>query len=143
MSEAEPWRAWSHLAGAEFKYRLDLPGATLRSELTGLEQDGEAWVWSLEQLHQSSDGTWLLVRQLRRSDDPQEALLLLAARSDQELVKEVDRRLGRNPGLVELLGRAGIEVGLAPDDQIEGDEIDDWPEGPPPGAPPPGRGPSA
>ncbi len=134
----DPWRAWSDLAGAGWKHLLSMPGATLLAEVQGLEQDGEAWAWTEERVWRAPSA-WLFVRQTRRSDLVEDGLVLLAAATPEGLAREVGERLGRSPGLVELLGRAGIETGIAPDDQIEGDEIDDWPARPP-GDGPPGGG---
>lgn len=130
---SDPWRAWSELASAPWRHRLELPGARLLSELSGLDQRGEVWTWTEDRVWRVEGGPWVLVRAARSSDDPAERLLVLSAASADELVRRVEASLGRTPGMIELLGRAGIELGLAPDDVIEGDDIDDWPAGPPPG----------
>jgi hypothetical protein len=127
----EPWKAWGELAGQAWRHRLDLPGATLLAETQGLEQQGDAWAWVEERVWRLEGGALLLARAARRTDDAQDALTLIGAKTPAELVRRADAAFGRTPGLVELLGRAGIEVGLAPDDLVEGDEIDDWPARPP------------
>jgi hypothetical protein len=126
----DPWKAWAGLSSAPWKHRLDLPGGTLLAEVSGLEQLGDVWVWTEERIW-SAGGACVLVRASRRSDDPQEALVVLAAASPAALARRAFAELGRTPGMIELLGRAGIELGVAPDDVIEGDEIDDWPAEPP------------
>jgi hypothetical protein len=129
---SDPWKAWSELASAPWRHRLELPGARLLSEVSGLEQRGDVWVWTEDRIWRIERGAWLLVRASRRTDDPQEQVVVLAARSPADLVRRVDAAFGRSPGTIELLGRAGIELGLAPDDVVEGSEIDDWPSEPPP-----------
>lgn len=129
----EPWKAWSELASAPWTHRLDVPGGRLLAEIQGLAQDGDAWTWSEERVWRL-DGeppVLLLVRKSRRAIG-QEEVQVIAAASPDELARRAFAALGRSPGLIELLGRAGIELGFAPDDVIEGDEIDDWPDHPPP-----------
>lgn len=129
----DPWEAWAELASAPWAHRLDVPGATLLAETQGLDQQGDVWTWSEERIWRVEGGVLLLVRAARRGGGaPLEELLVLAATSPDELARRAFAALGRSPGLIELLGRAGIELGLAPDDVIEGDEIDDWPAHPPP-----------
>jgi hypothetical protein len=126
----DPWTAWARLSSAPWRHRLDLPGGSLLAEVTGLEQEGDVWVWTEERIWSAGDAC-VLVRASRRSDDPQEALVVLAAPSPAALARRAFEALGRTPGMIELLGRAGVELGVAPDDVIEGDEIDDWPAEPP------------
>lgn len=127
------WHAWRDVAAAPWSHRLALPGGRLRAQLQGLEQDaGEAWVWVEEEVWEGPAGALLYARRARRAQGPEEVTLVPAGDAEA-LVRALEATVGRTPGLVELLGRAGIEVGLAPDDQVEGDEIDDWPERPPPG----------
>lgn len=126
----DPWKAWAALSSAPWRHRLDLPGGTLLAEVSGLEQTGDAWVWTEERIWRAGD-VLVLVRASRRTDDAQEALAVLAAPSPAALARRAFEALGRTPGMIELLGRAGIELGVAPDDVIEGDEIDDWPAEPP------------
>ncbi len=128
----EPWKAWAELASAPWAHRLDVPGATLLAETQGLDQQGEAWTWSEERIWRADGGVLLLVRAARRGGGAPEELLVLAAASPDELARRAFAALGRSPGMIELLGRAGIELGLLPDDEVEGDEIDDWPAHPPP-----------
>ncbi|MBX3469525.1 MAG: hypothetical protein KF878_21850 [Planctomycetes bacterium] len=129
----EPWRAWADLAGGPWRHRLELPGATLLAETSGLVEDAAGWMWSEERVWRlGPGGPWLLARTSRRSGDAQDGLLVLAAATPDALARRALEALGRSPGLIELLGRAGVELGLAPDDVVEGDEIDDWPAEPPP-----------
>jgi hypothetical protein len=131
--DSTPWHAWADLASAPWRHRLELPGADLLAEVQGLAQEGEAWSWSVERVWRAPDGTHLLVRASRSSLAPaDEALLVLAAADGPALAARAFEALGRSPGLIELLGRAGVELGVRPDDVIEGDEIDDWPSSPPP-----------
>lgn len=132
----EPWKAWAELASAPWTHRLDVPGAHLLAETSGLAQDGDAWTWSEERVWRvdGAPAVLLLVRASRRAVASEEVMVLAAASPD-ELARRAFATLGRSPGLIELLGRAGIELGLAPDDVIEGDEIDDWPAHPPPPRP--------
>lgn len=132
MSGDDPWQVWAELASAPWAHRLDLPGAALLAETSGLAQEGAAWAWSEERVWRLEGGVLLLVRATRRGGGAAEELTVLAAASPDELARRAFDALGRSPGLIELLGRAGIERGLLPDDVIEGDEIDDWPAGPPP-----------
>lgn len=131
MADEEPWKAWAELASAPWAHRLDVPGARLLAETSGLDQDGEVWAWSEERVWRLEPRLLLLVRATRRAGGPEE-LVVLAAASGDELARRTFETFGRSPGLIELLGRAGIELGLRPDDVIEGDEIDDWPAEPPP-----------
>lgn len=132
MSADDPWQAWAELASAPWAHRLDVPGATLLAETTGLVQEGEVWTWSEERVWRLEPGVLLLVRAARRGGGAPEEVTVLAAASHDDLARRALEVLGRSPGLIELLGRAGIELGLRPDDVIEGDEIDDWPAEPPP-----------
>lgn len=126
----DPWKAWAALSSAPWKHRLELPGAQLLAEASGLELRDDVWVWTEERIWRSG-GACVLVRVSRRSDEAQEALVVLAERSPAALARRAFEALGRTPGMIELLGRAGLELGVAPDDVVEGDEIDDWPAEPP------------
>lgn len=129
---ADPWKAWAELAAAPWGHRLEVPGGQLLAETSGLAQAGEVWAWTEERVWRlEGQGQLLLVRTTRRAGEAQEALVVLSAATGEELARRAFAALGRTPGLIELLGRAGVELGLLPDDVIEGDEIDDWPaEGP-------------
>ncbi|MCO5170233.1 MAG: hypothetical protein M9894_28185 [Planctomycetes bacterium] len=129
----EPWRAWADLAGGPWRHRLTVPGATLLAETSGLVEDAGGWLWAEERVWRvAAGGPWLLARTSRRTGQAEDEVLLLAGASPADLARTALEALGRSPGLIELLGRAGVELGLAPDDAIEGDEIDDWPAHPPP-----------
>ena len=47
------------------------------------------------------------------------------------LLRAIRDRLGMRPGRVEMLRRGGIEIGLEPDTDVEGEELGPWdPEDP-------------
>lgn len=109
---------WPRLAGRAAQVRLELPGAVLRTEVRSLVEEEGRSAWREERVWRGEDGAWLFAR-LSRIEGQPERLLLVPAAGPEALVAALRARVGMTPGLVEVLGRAGIEIGLEPDDQPE------------------------
>ncbi len=119
-----PWLAWGDLAGREWAHALDVPGGEELSQVESLEEPEDGvYVWVRESVHRLHDGAWLFVRAERRREGP-DAVQAIPAADPEALVAAIKRALGMPPVRVETLGRAGIEIGLEPDDEIEGDELE-------------------
>lgn len=125
---SDPWEAWGQLAGEPWQHELDA-GEALSSENLLDEEEG-SYVWVQESLHRSAEGLLLFVRAERRAGQP-DRLIAIPGATPEALLAAVQARLGMRPGRVEVLGRGGIEIGLEPDDEVEGDELGPWdPEDP-------------
>jgi len=120
-----PWEAWSPLAGDAWGHTFDVLGAERLGdeEPTLAEEDGH-YVWALESVWRTHTGLYLFSRVERRGGGEEHRVVLLGADPEQ-LVTAVRGQLGMTPGRIEVLGRAGIEIGVEPDDEIEGDELED------------------
>ncbi len=119
-----PRDAWSALASAEWKHSFDVRAAEELSEAQSLEQaDDGSYTWVSEAVYRTHTGLYLFTRAERREGVPDTRVVLAAATPD-ELVTAVKGQLGMPPVRLEVLGRAGIEIGLLPDDEIEGDELE-------------------
>lgn len=111
---------WGGLAAKPPRCELDLAGAELLSESTHLDEvEPGRMTWSIERIYRSAPGLLLATRHTRSTGDDAERLELLAAPTPDDLVAEIRTRWQMTPGLVEVLGRAGIEIGLEPGDEIE------------------------
>lgn len=119
----DPWEAWRHLAEREWQHVLMVPGAEELARDQSLEQDEGSYAWVEEAILRTPGGVHLFVRVAREEEGP-ERVTLQAAADAAGLVATVKARLGMPPGRIEVFGRAGIEIGLEPDDEIEGDELD-------------------
>ncbi|RMG15509.1 MAG: hypothetical protein D6731_08270 [Planctomycetota bacterium] len=118
-----PWRAWAELAGREWAHRFEVLGAErLGPEEPVLEEDEFGYLWAVEEVWRTGEGLYLYARAERRPGRPERRRVLLG-RDPAELVRSLRACLGLTPGRVEVLGRAGIEVGLEPDDEVEGDDF--------------------
>ncbi|HBP17566.1 MAG TPA: hypothetical protein DEA08_07225 [Planctomycetes bacterium] len=125
---SDPWEAWGQLAGEPWQHELDA-GEQLSAENLLDEEEG-GYVWVQESLHQSPEGLLLFVRAERRAEQP-DRVIAIPGTSAEGLLKAIHAKLGMRPGRVEVLGRGGIEIGLEPDDEVEGDELGPWdPEDP-------------
>ena len=121
---SDPWSAWSGLANAAWKHELTLPGMDELTEVQSLEQAPDAsYCWVVESVHRTHTGIYVFSRAERREGQPDRRVLVAGASPD-ELVTAIRGQLGMPPGRLEVLGRAGIEIGLEPDDEIEGDELE-------------------
>ena len=119
-----PWDAWSELAGSDWKHELSLPGAEELSDVHSLEQAADgSYCWVAETVLRTQTGIYLFTRAERREGQPDARVVVVGA-TPNELVIAIRGQLGMPPGRLEVLGRAGIEIGLEPDDQIEGDELE-------------------
>lgn len=120
----DPWRAWGELAERAWAHDLRAPGAEERSSVESLEEhEPGRYVWTRESVHAFAGGTLLFARAERRDTGP-DVLTTIAAPDPDALVRAIRAEIGMTPGRVEVLGRAGIEIGLLPDDEIEGDELE-------------------
>ncbi len=120
----DPWRAWGELAERAWAHELRAPGAEERSSVESLEEPGPGrYVWVKESVHAFASGALLFVRAERHASGP-DVLTPIAAPDPDALVRAIRAGIGMTPGRVEVLGRAGIEIGLLPDDEIEGDELE-------------------
>lgn len=117
--ESDARGSWARLVSRAPRVRLSLPAAALRTEARALTEEPGGAVWCEERVWQAEDGAWLFARGIRREGSEQEELLLVPAATPEGLVAALRARVGMTPGLVEVLGRAGIEIGLEPDDQPE------------------------
>lgn len=108
--------SWPRLAATGSRVRPVAPGAELRTTDRSLAEgpDGRA-AWIEERVWRADDGAWLFARAVRREGEEREEWLLVPAATPEGLVAALRARVGMTPGLVEVLGRAGIEVGLEPD----------------------------
>lgn len=119
QSESDARGSWPRLVARAPRVRLSLPAAAQRTEARTLSEDEAGATWCEERVWQAEDGAWLFARVLRREGADQDELLLVPAATPEGLVAALRARVGLTPGLVEVLGRAGIEIGLEPDDQPE------------------------
>lgn len=111
---------WGRLAAQPPRCQLALPGAEVLCESSHLEEgQGEGMRWTLERVYRTAGGVYVLARLERTTGDDEERVELVAGADPEALVAEVRARWGATPGLVEVLGRAGIEIGLEPGDEIE------------------------
>lgn len=108
--------SWPRLAAGGSRVRASAPGAELKTADRSLAQgpDGRS-TWIEDRVWRAPDGAWLFARAVRREGGEPEEWLLVPAATPEGLVAALRERLGMTPGLVEVLGRAGIEVGLEPD----------------------------
>lgn len=121
---SDPWLAWGELAGREWAHTVSIAGQEPLSDVNSLEEEAPGrYAWVEEEVFRTPGGIYLFLRRARREDRPDE-LILIAGRDPDELVSEIKAQLGMPPGRIETLGRAGIEIGIAPDDEIEGDELE-------------------
>jgi hypothetical protein len=119
-----PWDAWSALASADWKHTFAAGSAEELCEVGSLEQaDDGSYTWVSEAVYRTHTGLYLFTRAERREGAPDTRVVLVAATPD-ELVTTVKGQLGMPPVRLEVLGRAGIEIGLLPDDELEGDELE-------------------
>jgi hypothetical protein len=119
-----PWEAWSPLAGDDWGHAFEVRGAErLGDDEPVLAEEDGVYVWALESVWRTHTGLYLFTRVERRGGADERRLVILGATPD-ELVTAVRGQLGMTPGRIEVLGRAGIEIGLEPDDEIEGDELE-------------------
>jgi hypothetical protein len=127
VENADGRGGWGALAGGSWGFALTVPGATLlnpdTSSTLSEDEQGEM-VWTEERVYRTPEGLLLFVQLNRRGgspgESPREEAIVLSAGSPDELVAVVRRDLGPSPGRVEVLGRAGIEIGLEPG------ELDDF-----------------
>lgn len=125
MSEA-PWETWSRLADEPWQHELLVPGAELLDESLSLDEEGVSgatgeggYVWVREAVYRQPDGAWLFVRAERRPARADTLQLVNGGQDGLALARAIRAQLGMTPGRVEVLGRAGIEIGLEPDDGEE------------------------
>ena len=125
MSEA-PWDRWSRLAEAPWQHELLVPGAELLDESLSLDEEavsgpsGEgSYVWVREAVYRQPGGAYLLVRAERRPERADTLQIVNGGQDGPAFARAVRAQLGMTPGRVEVLGRAGIEIGLEPDDGEE------------------------
>ena len=88
-----------------------------------MEEDEQGYVWALESVYRTQTGIYVFTRATRREGEPDQRVVVLG-NSPDELVIAIKGQLGMPPGRLEVLGRAGIEIGLEPDNDIEGDELE-------------------
>lgn len=119
----DPWNAWSELANKEWAHTFELAGAEELSETQNLEEDDGVYTWALESVHRTPAGVYAFTRATRREGQPDQRVVVLGATAPA-LVAAIKAQLGMPPGRLEVLGRAGIEIGLEPDNDIEGDELE-------------------
>jgi hypothetical protein len=118
-----PWEAWRGLAEREWAHTFTVLGAEELSSVQSLEEDERgAYAWVEESIFCSAAGAYLFTRALRREDAPDQRVTVFGANAE-DLVSAVKEKLGMPPGRLEVFGKAGIEIGLEPDDEIEGDEL--------------------
>lgn len=121
---SDPWEAWGELAGEAWQHTLEVANATLLDTCNFLDEEAAgSYVWLEESLYKTETGVYLFARRERRAGQPDTLRTLVGATAD-ELVKAIREQLGMTPGRVEVLGRGGIEIGLEPDNDIEGDELE-------------------
>jgi hypothetical protein len=112
--------AWGGLAAKPPRAQLDLPGAEVLSESSHLDEtEAGLMTWSAERVYRTRAGLYLLARLVRTTASDDEQVQVVAGATPESLVAEVRAGLGMTPGLVEVLGRAGIEIGLEPGDEEE------------------------
>ena len=123
---SDPWEAWGALAGQPWQHELSVPGAELLAEDNSLNEEGVSgseglgtYVWAREAVYRQPDGTHLFARAERRPDAPDQLFFVNGGQDAEVFAKAVRAQLGMTPGRVEVLGRAGIEIGLEPDDGEE------------------------
>jgi len=120
-----PSDEWEGVAQRDWKHCLVVPGADALSEVNLLDQaDDGTYTWARESVYRTPTGVYLFVRAARTDADPLDTVTVVSGADEAELVTAIRAQLGMPPGRVEVLGRAGIEIGLAPDDEIEGDELE-------------------
>jgi hypothetical protein len=118
-----PWDAWRGLAEREWAHTFSVGAAEELSLVQSLEEDDRgAYAWVEESVHRTHTGVYLFSRASRREGESDQRVVVLGA-TPEELVVAIRGQLGMPPGRLEVLGKAGIEIGLEPDDEIEGDEL--------------------
>ena len=126
----DPWHAWSELAGGEWGHAIELPGSSDRAEIQYLEEpEPGVYRWVEERLHRTFTGLWIFVLRSRTLEGPEQVRVLCGSNPD-EIVVAVRGQVGMPPVRLELFGKAGMEIGLEPDNDIEGDELGPLPEEP-------------
>ncbi len=118
-----PWEAWRGLAERDWAHAFSVVGSVELSTVQSLEEDDRgAYAWFEESVFRSEAGTYLFTRAVRCEGALDQRVVVLGASADA-LVAAVKAQLGMPPGRLEVFGKAGIEIGLEPDDEIEGDEL--------------------
>ncbi|MBL4847055.1 MAG: hypothetical protein JKY65_16165 [Planctomycetes bacterium] len=123
---SDPWEAWGQLAGLPWQHELSVPGAELLAEDNSLDEENVSgtegqgtYVWAREAVYRQPNGCHLFARAERRPDTPDQLQFVHGGPDSLAFAKAVRAQLGMTPGRVEVLGRAGIEIGLEPDDGEE------------------------
>ena len=110
--------AWGLLAQRGPACSFTVPGAEELTCDTALRDGDGGPRWIVDRIFRLPDGGYLFVRAIATPPAGSDAeVVLVPARDPDALVASL--RALRDPGLVETLGRAGIEIGLEPGDEEE------------------------
>ena len=118
MSDTDARGAWGPLAHRGPACSFEVPGGEELTCDTSLHDDGGGLRWVVDRIYRLADGGYLFVRAVARPPAGSDAEVLVVPAPDAEALVARLKPL-RDPGLVETLGRAGIEIGLEPGDEEE------------------------
>ena len=85
---------------------------------TALHEDEAGPRWVVDRIWRLANGSYLFARAVSRPPAGSDAEVTVVPAPDADALVAALREL-RDPGLVETLGRAGIEIGLEPGDEEE------------------------